>query len=84
MPNDPFYSTAKYKRWRHAVLRKAGFLCAECRKYGRRTEATHAHHILPRKDFPDKAYDVSNGLALCTACHNKLEPRSFTSRRKKI
>ena len=80
MPSDPFYSTAKYKRWRERVLRRGGYLCAECAKYGRRVEATHAHHILPRKDHPELAYDVSNGMALCTACHNKIEPRVFGRR----
>jgi 5-methylcytosine-specific restriction endonuclease McrA len=75
VPNDPYYFTAKHKRWRAAVLRRAKFLCEECARYGRRTEAQHAHHIKPRKAYPDLATVVSNGRALCAACHAKIELR---------
>lgn len=76
MPNDPHYWSAKHRRWHDAVLRKAKYLCVECARYGKRTAATHADHIKPRKEFPELQYEVSNGRALCTACHNKLEPRT--------
>lgn len=78
MPNDPYLYTAKHKRWRAAVLRRAKFLCEECARYGRRTEAQHAHHIKPRKAYPDLATVVSNGRALCAACHAKIELRERT------
>jgi len=74
MPNDPHYQTAKHKAWREKVLRQAGYLCQECSRYGRRTPATHAHHIKPRDQYPELQYIISNGRALCCGCHNKEHP----------
>jgi 5-methylcytosine-specific restriction endonuclease McrA len=75
MPNDPHYKTKKHRHWRECVLRKAEYLCEECKKYGRMEPATHAHHIQSREDSPHLQYIISNGQALCTSCHNKIEPR---------
>lgn len=75
MPNKKHYATARHKEWRARVLRLAGYMCQECRKYGRNTPATHAHHIKPLDDYPELAYTLSNGYAVCADCHNKIEPR---------
>ena len=75
MANDPYYKTRKHRKWREAVLRKDKYLCQECARYGRRTAATHAHHKIPRSERPDLALVISNGVALCTSCHDKIEPR---------
>ena len=80
MATDRYYDSAKHKRWRDAVLRRAGYLCEECRRYGRLDKdglpvrATTAHHIKHRDEFPELQTDVSNGRALCTACHNRQHP----------
>ena len=80
MRRDPFYGTAKYKAWREKVLRRAGYLCEECKRYGRTDEnglpvaATTAHHIKHVDECPELRYDVTNGRALCAACHNKAHP----------
>ena len=80
MPDNPHYHTARHKAWREAVLRRAGYLCEECKRYGRHgpdglpVRATTAHHIKHRDEYPELAYLVSNGRALCEACHNKEHP----------
>lgn len=80
MPNDPHYHRARHRAWREAVLRRAGYLCEECKRYGRTgpdglpVRATTAHHIKHRDEYPELAYLVSNGRALCEACHNKEHP----------
>lgn len=80
MPHDAYYSEAKHRAWREAVLRRAGYLCEECRRYGRTDKkglpvrATTAHHVKHRDEYPELQYDVSNGRALCEACHNKAHP----------
>ena len=80
MPNDPFYSSGKYRKWRADVLKRAKYMCEECRRYGRTdkngvpTEATTAHHIKHREDHPELQYELSNGQALCSKCHNKKHP----------
>ena len=68
------YHKAKHKHWRDLVLRRAGYLCEECARYGRRTEATVAHHIKHADAYPELRYDVKNGMALCAACHNLKHP----------
>ena len=82
MPSDRYYESPKHRRWRAAVLRKAKGLCVECARYGKRVEATHAHHIKPRKEYPELRYVIDNGMALCTACHSRIEPR--TGERKDV
>lgn len=80
MPHDDYYNKAKHKKWRESVLRRAGYLCEECRRYGRvdrnglPVAATTAHHIKPRDEYPELQYLVSNGKALCEKCHNKAHP----------
>jgi hypothetical protein len=76
MPGNAYYHCAKHRKWRNAVLARAGYLCEECARYGRRVTATHAHHIKPRAEFPELQYDVENGKALCASCHSKIEPRT--------
>ena len=69
MASDPYYNTKVHKRWRNNVLRKAKYLCQECARYGVREDATVAHHILPREEYPELARRVSNGAALpVTTC----------------
>jgi 5-methylcytosine-specific restriction endonuclease McrA len=75
VPGNKHYQSAKHKGWREKVLRKAKYLCVECARYGRNREATHAHHIKPIDEHPELAFLPSNGEALCSICHNKVEPR---------
>lgn len=80
MKDENHYRHARHRAWREAVLKRAGYLCEECRKYGRHDKdgnpvrAVTAHHIQHLDDRPDLAYDVRNGMALCNACHNKMHP----------
>lgn len=67
----------KSKRWRHKaeqIKRRDKYLCQECLRYGRRTEATTVHHIEPAEARPDLAYKNSNLISLCAKCHNKMHP----------
>jgi len=80
IPHKDHYSSAGHEAWRRAVLRRAGYLCEECKRYGRLDKnglpvaATTAHHVKHLDDYPELAYDVTNGRALCAACHNKAHP----------
>lgn len=80
MPNDKIYSDSRHRRWREKVLRRAGYLCEECKRYGRvdkrglPVEATTAHHIKHADEYPELRFDLSNGRALCAACHSKAHP----------
>lgn len=80
LPHDSYYTDPKHRHWRELVLRRAGYLCEECKRYGRTDKhglpvaATTAHHIKHRDEYPELQYDVNNGRALCEACHNKAHP----------
>lgn len=80
MPSDKHYTSKRHKEWRAKVLKRDKYLCQECRRYGRLTEeglpvpATTAHHIKHRDKYPELQYKVSNGQALCAACHNHKHP----------
>lgn len=80
MAGQDYYNRARHRAWRGKVLKRAGYLCEECRRYGRRdadgqpVAAKIAHHIMPREKYPELQYKVDNGRALCEACHNKAHP----------
>lgn len=74
MTDEQFYHSAKYKRWREKVFRRAGYLCEECKRYGKNVPATVAHHIKPREFYPELELSVQNGRALCAKCHNLAHP----------
>lgn len=80
MPSDPHYNKGRHKRWRADVIKRAGGLCEECKRYGRVDKdglpivATVAHHIMPREIYPELQYVLGNGRALCEACHNVAHP----------
>jgi 5-methylcytosine-specific restriction protein A len=78
-----FYKRKRHLKWREKVLRRDKYLCRECAKYGRRTSATHAHHILSVEEHPEMRYVVSNGVSLCGGCHNKIEPRTRIAAQKR-
>ncbi len=74
MSLNPRYNTQKHRRWSADVLRRDKYLCQDCKRYGRNTPAEVAHHIQPITKRPDLAYNLSNGIALCNACHSKRHP----------
>ena len=53
--------------WARQVKKRDGFICTNCGAI----ENLHAHHILPKIEFPDRALDIENGITLCERCHIK-------------
>ena len=52
--------------WSKKVRERDRFKCAMC---GRTECRLQAHHILPKKYWPEHMYDLSNGICLCPRCH---------------
>lgn len=71
---NPFYSGARWLRFRQKILRRDKYQCQRCKRYGRITEATEVHHIEHLEDAPERAYDPSNVVSLCHRCHNAQHP----------
>jgi 5-methylcytosine-specific restriction endonuclease McrA len=80
MTKKEIYNDPRYQAARRACLRRAGFMCEECRRYGRNTTATMTHHIKPVEEYPELAFSAANLRALCAACHNKEHPEKGGTR----
>lgn len=74
MPLNPRYNTQKHRKWSADVMRRDKYLCQDCKRFGRNVPAEVAHHIQPITERPGLAYSLSNGIALCNACHSKRHP----------
>ena len=61
-------SRYEYKKWRLAVYQRDGYVCQDCKTRGGRLVA---HHIKTWADHRELRYEVSNGITLCEACHDK-------------
>ena len=68
------YKSAKWRRKRAVILRRDGYQCRLCKRYGKITEATVVHHIKHAEDYPELAYVNDNLISLCEACHNRQHP----------
>jgi len=77
---DAFYASPQWRRKRELILRRDGYRCQECRRYGRITQATTVHHIQHLEDRPDLALVSSNLVSLCRACHAKAHPEKGGAR----
>lgn len=75
---NPFYLTPRWQRKRAAILRRDKYQCQECKRYGRMREAKEVHHIKHLDDYPELAFDDSNLISLCSACHRKMHPEKGT------
>lgn len=68
------YNAPRWRRKRETILRRDGYLCRYCLRYGRRRQATTVHHIEHADEHPELAYNADNLISLCEACHNKMHP----------
>lgn len=73
---DRFYKSARWLRLRRAALGRDGWRCAECRRFGKRTQAATVHHIFPRGEYPEYQWDGWNLVSLCDACHDAMHDRN--------
>lgn len=66
------------KRWatmRARILRRDGYLCQQCLRYGKHRAATTVHHCYPAGMYPDLAWERWNLVSLCTQCHDAMHDR---------
>lgn len=71
---EDFYQSKAWKRKREWILRRDGYRCQDCKRYGRMRQATTVHHIKHLDQYPELALTSSNLVSLCDACHNKRHP----------
>lgn len=80
MKIEEFYNSPQWRRKRELILRRDGYRCQECKRYGRITPAVTVHHIHHLEDRPDLALVSSNLVSLCRQCHNAKHPEKGGAR----
>lgn len=70
-----FYKTKQWLRKRSIVLRRDEYLCRECKRYGKTTQANTVHHVMPLEQYPEYRLTTDNLLSLCNTCHNTMHDR---------
>lgn len=77
-----FYHTAAWRRVRRLALQRDHFLCQECLRNNKITQATEVHHIKELESFPSLGLELSNLESLCWQCHehtkHKKQERKIT------
>ena len=72
-PDTLTYAT-KIKYWGQAVRLRDNYKCQTC---GETQGGIHAHHIIPKEKDIAKAFDVENGITLCSSCHKLTHERNM-------
>lgn len=72
---NPFYKSTRWKNKRDNILRRDEYMCRECRRYGRTTQATHVHHIFELEKYSALALINDNLISLCNKCHEQMHNR---------
>ena len=65
--------STEYKEWRKAVFDRDKYTCQMCGEVGGRL---NAHHKLQYAYFPEKRFDINNGITLCVRCHKLVHRRA--------
>lgn len=70
------YKSKKWKTKRNNILKRDGYVCKECSRYGKRdVPAEVVHHIFPYEHYPNLGLKNDNLISLCNSCHNKMHFR---------
>lgn len=68
---EKFYSSKSWQDLRNYIKARDNYLCQECLKEGRITEATQVHHIVTILEDFNKRFDEENLVSLCNYHHKK-------------
>ena len=70
-----FYKSTKWAEKRNSILRRDRYMCQLSKRYGKMLPAEIVHHIFPRSEFPEYAFESWNLISLTRAKHNELHDR---------
>ena len=75
------HDSLDYKKWRQEVYKRDNYQCQICGSKNK----INAHHIYSWKFYPEKRYDINNGITLCEECHTKIHKKfGYHSKEKMI
>jgi len=66
--NARLVASPEYKQWQKMIFKRDNKTCQLCQKTKCRIAA---HHIYMKAKYPDKVFDIDNGITLCDKCHYK-------------
>lgn len=75
------YNSQKWKRKRLQILKRDGYMCQHCKRYGKAVPATTVHHMQHVDEYPEMAFADKNLISLCEGCHNKQHPEKAAAAR---
>lgn len=75
------YNSQRWKRKRQQILKRDGYMCQHCKRYGKAVPATTVHHIQHVDEHPEMAFVDKNLISLCEGCHNKQHPEKAAAAR---
>jgi hypothetical protein len=64
--NVTIRNSQQYRDWRNAIFAKYDYRCGLCSV---RTKNLNAHHLDSFHAFPEKRFDLNNGICLCNEHH---------------
>lgn len=70
---EPYYNTPEHRAWAAAVIARANGKCQDptCKARHYPGQRLFADHLKERRDRPDLALDIANGMARCGSSHTK-------------
>lgn len=77
------YHSTRWEKKKKQILRRDGYMCQACKRYGRKREAKIVHHIQHADTHPELAFVDDNLVSLCEACHNKAHPEKARNIRRR-
>ena len=63
--NEKLRKSEQYKEWQQSVYQRDYYKCQVCGN----KDHINAHHLFGWKEYPDKRFDINNGVTLCKKCH---------------
>jgi len=73
--NDEWYRSPKWRRLRASVLRRDSYMDQYAKRFGLALPAEVVHHIFPKDDYPEYAYEPWNLISLSRKTHNEMHDR---------
>jgi len=75
MQSDPFYDLPKWLRLRKKILKRDNYQDQEAKRYGKIKPADIVHHIFPKNEYPQYAYEPWNLISVSRVTHNTFHDR---------
>ena len=70
-----FYKSPEWQHKRKTILKRDGYSCRECARYGKTEGANTVHHVMPLSDRPDLKLDSRNLISLSDYDHERMHNR---------